>query len=338
MTTRRLIMIALALGAMASVGLALAWRQAADLRARRDQLEAQQARLTEGRDLARRERDQATRRAARMADEVALAQSNAGELTNLRAGISRMRRQIGEERSTNAELALQTGMAPLLAPEELAKRIDQLKQHLAATPSAAIPEFKFLTDEDWNKAAWYPLEQEEDYRRAMASLRASAQAHFTTQLHEALARYLQDHHTNMPDRLADLRPYFATPPDDEILQRYAVVSSDEAPGMSLGGDKVIVAQPPVDPDYDQIWVTGEAGAASISFKDHQRAVENAPVARVLMPAFMAYLLAHDGIGPRQPEELLPYLTTPEQKAAYPEFLRGFQEAQGKTLRELRLGR
>ena len=47
-------------------------------------------------------------------------------------------------------------------------RVSQLKERLQQTPGAKIPEFQFLTEQDWLNAAKGDLNTDEDYRRALS--------------------------------------------------------------------------------------------------------------------------------------------------------------------------
>lgn len=47
-----------------------------------------------------------------------------------------------------------------------------------------------------------------------------------------------------------LQPYFESPLDNIVLQRWKVAPADEVPNVRLGDDWVVTQKSPVDEDYD----------------------------------------------------------------------------------------
>ena len=73
-------------------------------------------------------------------------------------------------------LELQRGLYLLMA--EVATPhgdLGRLKERLEQTPGAKIPELQFATDKDWLNAARGELETDSDYRRALSTLRSTAE-------------------------------------------------------------------------------------------------------------------------------------------------------------------
>jgi len=65
-------------------------------------------------------------------------------------------------------------------------RVEQLKQRFAQAPDKGIPEFQFLTENEWLDATRGELKTDDDYRQAMSSLRNSAEQKFIAKLKPAL--------------------------------------------------------------------------------------------------------------------------------------------------------
>jgi hypothetical protein len=80
----------------------------------------------------------------------------------------------------------------------------------------------------------------------------------------------------------------------------------------MGGDWIITEKSPIDPTVDLSWGIGPNGFGSTSYQPED--VHDAIT--TLKPALKAYADANNGAEPKDPAEVVPYLTTPEQKAAY----------------------
>jgi RNA polymerase sigma factor (sigma-70 family) len=249
-----------------------------------------------------RERDEAKSRLTALSDEIATLNTNAVELVKLR-------RQVTELRSANAASDRAGADTLQSAAKSWADRVTQLKQRLEQTQGAAIPEFKYLTEANWLNAAKDPLVTDKDFRQAFASLRSAGENQFIILMQKALGTYLKQSNGQFPSDLSQLKPYFETPPDDAMLQRYGIVSSSSIPNMKMGGDWLITVTSPVDKDYDPLWVLGERGFGSTTYQGQNEAT-------ILAPASKAYQAANNGQEPKNSSDLLPYLTTPEQQAAY----------------------
>ena len=130
-------------------------------------------------------------------------------------------------------------------------RVGQLKQRLEKTPDARIPELQLVTEDDWLSAARHKLETDEDYRWALAHLREAGESKFYKMAVPALFEYMKANNGRFPTDLSQLRPYFQSPVDDAILQRWEIVSSDTFPDWEVLGDWVIVQKAPIDPKYDR---------------------------------------------------------------------------------------
>jgi hypothetical protein len=70
-------------------------------------------------------------------------------------------------------------------------RVADLKRRLEQTPDQKIPEFRFLTEQDWLNATRGQLDTDTDYRKSMAALREAAQGKFADLACNALRLYLK---------------------------------------------------------------------------------------------------------------------------------------------------
>ena len=283
-------------------------RQAALARADRQALQQAQAPMVAGVGRLQRELADATNRLAVMAGTLAQTDRRNLELLALRGEVTRLRRQSQElaaQRRENGRAGL--GDAAWL------DRVGRLKQRLEQTPEAQISELKFLTDEDWLGAASGTLDTDADYHAAFGRLRATGEGKFLRVAEDALRRYLEAHHDRFPSELSQLAPYFeAPPPGQEILQRYQIVASSEVPELGGSAESAGWLITLKSPDSGALWALGKNGVAGSS-------AEDALEMKVLAPAISALFQATPMINGKKSvklDDLGPYLSTPEQTAAY----------------------
>ena len=301
MTTFQKAIIAGTIAVVAGAGIYEA-RQAADLREKVQALQQQPISPTAQLAQLQRERDEATNQVAALLDQLASLKKNATDLPKLR-------REVTELRSATAAGSSGDKDPVQSAAKSWADRVTQLKQRLAQTPGDTIPEMKYLKDANWLDAAQSPLETDKDYRRAFSTLRHAGENQFIISMQEALGKYLKDSNQQFPSDLSQLKPYFDGEVDDAMLQRYAIVPASSIPNLKMGGDWLITVKDPIDPEFDSMWALGERGFGSSSYSGTKEM-------SILAPALKAYAAANNGQEPKNPTDILPYLTTPEQQAAY----------------------
>ncbi len=273
-------------------------RQASSLRDQVQSLQQQQALLAEQ---LQQKRDGATSRlAALLAENEQLkSKQNTTELLKLRGEVTLLRAATAQKNSDPTESEAKSWLT----------RVNQLKQRLEQTSSAKIPELKYLTEQDWLNVARSDAKSEKDFRLAFSSLRTAAEWQVAHMLQDAMNKYSQSNSGQFASDLPQLQSYLDSPIDDAILQRYAIVASGSLPQLKLGGDWMIALTAPVDAQYDNQIAISANGSGSTSF---QGSTEIA----TLTPALKAYATANNGQEPKNPSDLLPYLTTPEQQAAF----------------------
>ncbi|MEK7675935.1 MAG: sigma factor-like helix-turn-helix DNA-binding protein, partial [Verrucomicrobiota bacterium] len=174
------------------------------------------------------------------------------ELLRLRGQIGRLNGDVLELTQLKAASSA-TESNVLAATEKVwSERANQLKQWLEANPGGKIPELQFLTDQDWIESI-HPLtlSSDEEHRRAMSTVRANAELRVLDILHGALRQYGQANNGQFPRELSQLSPYFRSPVDEAILNRYEIVRADGLVSqLQHGEDWVITQKAPVDEVWD----------------------------------------------------------------------------------------
>jgi hypothetical protein len=146
-------------------------------------------------------------------------------------------------------------------------RVDQLRQRAETMPDKAIPELKLLTDKEWLDAVkdFSQLETDTDFHQALGKLRDSAKEAFGQLVRNALAKYAEANGGALPADWSQLKPYFETPVDDAILQRYALLQSGKLADVPSNEFLVSEKASPVDAEFDsryEFQITALAPAAS----------------------------------------------------------------------------
>lgn len=263
-------------------------------------LQEQQASLTVHIQQLQRELDRASNRLAVAADENAALKTDSAELVKLREELAQ--RKADSAASTN-------GGATQLTAQAWLDRVTRLKQRMEQTPNAKIPELKLVTEQDWLNAAKGELNTETDYRRALSAIRAASESKVAIMLHNALTGYMQGNNEQVPTDLGQLQPYFDTPVDEAILQRWEIAPAKTVPSLVMGGDVIITQKAPVDDVFDSRFGIGPQGYGNADFLYHE-------ISEAMTPVWDAYRAAHSGQGPNDTSQLEPYVITPEQRAAF----------------------
>jgi len=309
MTTLQKIAVTVALALVTGAGIYEA-HQAAQLRDQNQALQQSQAALSAQLQQLQSALAAATNRLASSADDVATRRNNNAELLKLRAEVTRLRQAApdpaGAQDDTRAALV-----------KSWLAREDQLRQTVAQNPDKSIPEFKLLSDQQWLDAAMNAkFDTDKQLQQTLADLRRTAENNFASQAHDAISQYMATNNGAFPTDISQLQPYFSPPMDDAILQRWKVAPASANPGVGVG-DTIITEKAPVDPALDMNWAIGPAGYGSSTY---QTADMSAAIA-TMTPAMKAYAADHNGMQPTDSTQILPYLTTPEEQAAYQKLMK-----------------
>ncbi|EEF62829.1 RNA polymerase sigma factor [Pedosphaera parvula] len=317
MTTLQKTLLAATLIAAVGTGLYQA-KQASALQTQVQALQQQQAPLAEKINQLIRDREDALRQLAALRDDNKRLSQNAAELPKLRSTVTRLNAAANPSTGSPAESAAKSWLA----------RVEQLKERLKQNPEAGIPEFQLLSDEDWLGAVkGRNLSTEKDYRRAFSYLRNNAESKVASMMQPALSKYMKANNGQFPSDLSQLQPYFESPLDEAILQRFAILPAEEISSLGMGGDKVISQKAPVDAEYDQrfgIGPNGYGSAGNQAWNDTIGKDVNA-----LKPVMKAYAASHNSLEPTEAADLMPYATTPEQQAALQRMIK-VKEAQASA--------
>lgn len=229
------------------------------------------------------------------------------------ADVPRLRGELGRLRDKASQASSDDPTA--LAAKEWLARVSRLKERLQQTPKAKIPEFQYLTDQDWLNVAKDELNTDEDYRRALSRLRYAAEGTFvTTELRPALMQYANANNGQFPTDLSQLQPYFNPPVDGAMLQRWEIAPESTVRSVNMG-ETMITEIAAVDSDNDSRYVIGINGYGVAGPQAWDPSNSPQVVLNVLKPVMQAYMDANNGQQPTDPSQLTPYVTTPEQQTA-----------------------
>ena len=226
---------------------------------------------------------------------------NAAEEVRLRGEVARLRTNAQEIARLKAKADSEANDRAASTVKSWTERVKRLQELVERTPEAKIPEFQFLTTEDWL------LARGDNDRKTLSHLRELAEDRFSTHLQAALRKYLEAHHSQAPTDLAQVQPYFEPPMDNAVLDRWKIAPASEVPNVRIGKSDWIVTQKALlmDEEYDWRMViipTGNSSGRSESV-------------RLLFPAIGAFQKANEGRDYENLSQLIPYVTTPEQRAA-----------------------
>jgi hypothetical protein len=280
------------------------------------ELREEQVPLTDEIEKLRRQQEDSKKVLASLTDKSGERGGTEEELLRLRAEVTRLR-------ANSTELAkMKSGSNddPVMAEATSWKnRVTALKQRLADTPSAMIPELQLLKDQDWLSAAKNELKSDKDYRNAFSSLRNLALNRFEGDLHSALTKYLEANQTHFPTEMSQLQPYFKTPVDNAILDHWEIDPAKKIPNLRMGGDYIITQTSAPDPELDLRFGVGSNGYGSSGAFQQKKSPVDAMTA-----VLNSYLGDSGGQMPSDPGQLLPYIKNDDQRAAVRDVIKRFK--------------
>jgi hypothetical protein len=301
MTTIQKSLIAATLAVVVGAGVYKA-RQNSKLQKQIKTLQQQQAPLAEQLRQLQRELNDATNQLAGLLAENARLKSNSNEneLLKLRGEVAQLK--AAEDQKENDPLAS--------AANAWLNRVKQLKQIAAENPDKGTPEFELLSEKDWLTVAMNAkFDTDKDIQNTLALLRHRAEADFANQISRALQKFMKDNNAQFPSDFSQLQSYFENPVSDAILSRWQVLPQSTLPSYpNMGGDFVITEKAPIDPNLDFRFIIGPDGFSNNSYLN--------PDMYTLAPAITAFANANNGKQPTEFSQIQPFLTTPEQQAAF----------------------
>jgi len=303
MTTLQKTLIAATLAVAAGTGIYEA-RQASNLRSRIGTLQQQQAEQIQQ---LHQERDEVFGELTAAREEIGRLRQDLAEILKLRAEVKRLR---SEAQQTTQLKPGNAGDPIESAALTWVNRVARLKQRLEQVPEARIPEVQLLDEEDWLAVVkGRPLDTDTDYRRALSALRSAGEGKLASLMQKALRGFQGGNNGQFPTDLAQLQPYFDSPVDAAILDRWKIAPGQTVPSVGVG--EVIITQkaPPVDEVFDTRQVIGSGGGqGSTDFLPPETWA-------AMKPVYEAYRAAHNGQWQTDFSELQPYARTAEQQAA-----------------------
>jgi RNA polymerase sigma factor (sigma-70 family) len=130
-------------------------------------------------------------------------------LDHLRGELERLRENAQMEKTDPTAVAMKSWL----------ERVNQVEKRVEQTPGAKIPEFQYLTEQDWLNVAKDDLNTDEDYRRALSALRNAAENTFIlTALRPALNQYGQANNGQFPSDISQLTPFFNPPVEYMVME------------------------------------------------------------------------------------------------------------------------
>ena len=248
MTTLQKTIIGATLAAALGTGIYEA-REASTLRSQVQELQQRQAEPLERIQQLSRERDGATRQLAALRDEHERLIRKSAELVKVRDEVVRLRREgqeFGRLHTTNDAM---TGLA-----EKWLKQVTELKQLVEQRPELRIPELQFLTADDWLRLAQSPgfeFQTEDGIRATLAEVRHHAKGHLVSRMGDALFAYVATNNGQLPNDILQLKPYFDSPVEDAMLQRYTLQRTGRL-GDYSESEPLIIEKAPVDDEFDYL--------------------------------------------------------------------------------------
>jgi hypothetical protein len=292
------------IGATFALGVGLHLYQGRHNAKLRDRLQTAQQQLAQHTEQARqltKERDSTVQTVEALRAEQDRVSRDTAEETRLRGEVARLRTTAQEIARRKSKAASESNDPAGSTVNSWTERVQRLKELVERTPEARIPEFQLLTIEDWLSA------RGDNERETLSYLRRLAQSRFSRQLQTALRKYLADHNSQAPTELAQVQPYFESPMDEAVLQRWKIAPASEVPSIHIGKTDWIVTQKalPIDEKYDLRLViipTADCYTSNDSV-------------RSLFPAVGAFQTANQGKAYENLSQLNAYVSTPEQRAA-----------------------
>lgn len=230
-------------------------------------------------------------------------QEPSNELLKLRGEVARLReesRELARLKATKNGAGHDASIEATL--QTLAGRATQLKRHLEQMPGRGIPELRLISDKEWIDAvAKGPLETDDDYRQALNQLRSSAKSRFGQTMQKALKQYAQAQDGMLPGEISQLQGYFDRAVDPSLLARYELTQTGRLADVANSPNLITEIAPPVDEEYDTLHKFGLNGMSTHSVN---RTIS------ALQAATRAYAAANNGLLPREPSQLAPYLQQP----------------------------
>lgn len=243
-----------------------------------------------------------------------------GQLAATRQEAETARSRItGEERILpNGDPAMEAELKAVFA------RVTMLKERLPQYPDQQIPELRLLKDQDWiNVATKHKLDTDEDIWAAFSDLRTSGTINFADLMSKALWKYTQANDGQLPADILLLTPYFESPIEPEMLQRYGIMRPGGIREASQE-TSVIAEIAPSDGNQDPtLYMSGPRTQMNQNnINIHSGSYSD--ISNAVLGAVADFIKARGERPLTDPSQLAPYLKSPIDPAR----LQGFWTASG----------
>jgi hypothetical protein len=298
--------------------------RSADLRRQVVGSQQRQGNLEQQSEEIRQQLDGATRRLGALEQQGTQLQVALVELAKIRGQLKQLGTNMAQIEKARAAAQTDPVVESTLKP--WAARVQLLKQKLTEMPTLQIPELALLKEQDWFEATKNAdLDTEDGVREALKNLRNLAKIDFDHLLQNALRGHAQANNGQLPTDMAQLQPYFQTPVDNTLLQRYSLRQTGS---LADAGAQALVAEtaPPVDTEYDTVHQISIGGIMANNVHQSDDLVA---------AAAKAFAEANNGVLPHDPSQLTPYLQQPVDPVRAAKILG--QIPPNATLQQLRAG-
>ena len=254
-------------------------RETSSLRTQLQAVEQQQRPLVEQIGQLTSKREEAARSWAGLSEALRMSTNNR-DLLRLRAEAARLRSALESARQSAKASRETNGPAAALVESRIAA-LNRIRAAVERTPKAVIPEFRLLGEGDWWNAAKH-LADGMDERHVQGEMRFAARSQFVQIVQPALQKYVQTHPAQFPTDLAQLRPYFKSPVDDAVLERWKLAPVSEFPGVLSRGSNPeaipVITQrtpSPIDEADGTRWLIQATGLTFTDFKPNPKQLKGA---------------------------------------------------------------
>jgi hypothetical protein len=239
----------------------------------------------------------------------------------LRDQLDLARRQSIETQHTAAALAAERPTDPVIssgdAPfddhiRELLRRVYQLRKRIDRDAHESIPELRYAED-----GAWFDVVSRAEHWDdnqigiAVAEIQRRAQFSFLHLVHNALERYVEEQHGQLPREPRELAPYFAGLIDETALDRYEMLqtgkASDVPAGLPVLGQKMSATE---RGDAEEV----DAYGLMVRLRSNSPSLGAVPEANkrvmAIFTAIRQFQREHGGASPTDAQQLRAYVRDP----------------------------
>jgi hypothetical protein len=187
-------------------------------------------------------------------------------------------------------------------------RTKRLRQLFVDRPGQAIPELRLLTDAEWLRLGRKArFDTEAEIRQALAAARDIASGKIAARFSSAVSKYMNNSNGEQPASILALLPYFDSPPDLAMVQRFEVAPLEGRMNRNGSAAWQVQEATPIDADYDSrnfLLSTSGAGRMGAPAAWIPHFAERSTLANA------AYAAANNGTSPQSFADTAPFFKPP----------------------------